>query len=64
MAFFILSTLVYNANLVMFVHPQGCHEIRSTKVKDNSRMFQGYFHDFQGCHNVEEMPRCGADIKN
>ncbi len=24
-------------------------------------MFQGSFHDFQGCQNVEEMPRSGTD---
>ncbi len=27
-------------------------------------MFQGSFHDFQGCWNVEEMPRSGADSSN
>ncbi len=43
---------------------QGCHEIRLTEFKDNSRMFQGSFRHFEGCYNVEEMPRSGADSRN
>ncbi len=27
-------------------------------------MFQGSFHDFQGCQNVEEVPRSGAVSSN
>ena len=27
----------------------------TTKFKDNSRIFQGSFHDFQGCQNLTEI---------
>ncbi len=41
---------------------QGCHKIRSPKLKDNSRMFQLYFRHFQGCQNVKDMPRSSANL--
>ncbi len=39
---------------VMVQHKQGDHKIPTTKLKDNSRIFQGSFHDFQGCWNSTE----------
>ena len=35
---------------------QGDHKIPIEKFKDNSRIFQGSFHDFQECPNLTETP--------
>ncbi len=44
--------------------PQVCHEIPSAKLKDNSRIFQGSFRNFQGCSNwVQVMWKCSVTVQ-
>ncbi len=41
---------------------QGDHEIPATKFKDNLMIFQGSFHDFQGCQSSTETQRFNGQV--